>query len=80
MNFEQVSFAVENHWVCSTLDLSESFNKSNMAVWTRRIYSGNGNGATKPTGCGGYTTVFPARDDLKIFDGCADDLLAELSK
>lgn len=80
MNLAEVLFAVEDHWVCSTLDLSESVNELNTKVWTKYIYSGNGNGAINPKGCGGYTTVFPARDDLKIFDGCADDLFAELSK
>lgn len=80
MNFETVTFAVENHWVCSTLDYSESINEPNTAVRTRHIYSGNGNGTSQPTGCGGCITVFPAREDMKIFDGYADDLLAELSK
>jgi hypothetical protein len=72
MNLAEVLFAVEDHWVCSTLDLSEAISELNTKVWTKRIYSGNG--------CGGCTNSFSARDDLKIFDGCADDLLVEQSK
>ena len=84
MNFEEVLFAVEDYCVGSTLDLSGSVNGSNAAAWTRRIheaiYSGNGCGTRAPLGCGGCTLTFPSRDDMKIFDGCADDLFAEKSK
>lgn len=80
MNLAEVLFAVEDHWVCPTLDISESINGLNTKVWTKHIYSGNGCGTTTPKGCGGCTTSFSTRDDLKIFDGCADDLFVEQSK
>jgi len=80
MNLAEELFAVEDHWVCSTLNISESINELNTKAWTKHIYSGNGRGPATPKGCGGCTTSFSTRNDLKIFDGCAHDLFVEQSK
>ena len=84
MNIEEVLFEVEDYCVCSMLDLSGSVSGSNAAAWTGRIheaiYSGNGCGTKAPHGCAGCTPTFPERDDMKIYDGCADDLFAEQNK
>ncbi|MBN2688777.1 MAG: hypothetical protein JXR85_11480 [Deltaproteobacteria bacterium] len=84
MNFDEVLFAFEYHSVCSTLDLFGSVNGSNAATWARRIhkavYPGNGGRTKAPRGCGGCAVTFPAREDMKIFEGCADDLFAEQSR
>lgn len=77
-------FTVENHHVCSTLDLVVSVNGSNGATWVKQIhetiYPGNGFGTRAPQGCGGGSLTFTAREDMKVFDGCADDLFAEQNK
>ena len=70
MNFEEVLFTVENHSVCSTLDLLGSVNGSNGATWVSMGVLSDGSSYDIPAD---IVFSFPIRcpggGDAEIIDG-----------
>lgn len=84
MNCHDIAGVIDSCSVGTMMDLFRSDYGSPGMTLSLRIYGGahraNGCGTTSRPGCGGCGITFPSRDDMKIFDGCADDLQAEQSR